>query len=229
MGTFAAGAAEALYASRSGRGFAGVALFVVFVGCFCFFFLFGPPLSPAFLVFRLGVPWALASCGPPACPPFVCLFFAPPCLWCSVVSGPGCLGPWRLVVLPPAAPLFAFCFAPPCLWGLVVSGPGCFGPWRSVALRPGTPLCFFSRFLLPPPLFICLRRSCFSFVSSLICFFFLFPLLPFFFCLRVPVVRCLGWFVCPGPWAVLVCVAVGVVPRQGLVCACAVSLVAPWL
>ena len=49
------------------------------------------------------------------------------------------------------------------------------------------------------------------------------------FCLGVPVVRCLGWFVCPGLWGVLVCVAVGVVPRRGPVCACAVSLGAPWL
>ena len=34
---------------------------------------------------------------------------------------------------------------------------------------------------------------------------------------------------CPGLWGVLVCVAVGVVPRWGPVCACAVSLGAPWL
>ena len=105
MGTFAAGAAKALYASRSGRGFAGVALFVVFVGCFCFFFLVAPPLSPAFPVFRPGVPWALASCGHPACPPPCLPFFAPPCLrWLWVPArGASVLGAlWSS----PPAPLF---------------------------------------------------------------------------------------------------------------------------
>ena len=67
-------------------------------------------------------------------------------------------------------------------------------------------------------------------------FFVFFPLLlfvcllPFFFvCLGVPVLRCLGWFVRPALWGVLVCVTVGLVPRRGPFCACAVSLVAPWL
>ena len=36
------------------------------VSVFSFFFFVSPPLSPAFFVFRPGVPWALASCGPPA-------------------------------------------------------------------------------------------------------------------------------------------------------------------
>ena len=112
MGTFAAGAAKALYASRSGRGFAGVALFVVFVGCFCFFFLVAPPLSPAFPVFRPGVPWALASCGHPACPPPCLPFFCAPLSSVVVGSGPGRLRPWRSVVLPPGTPLY-FLFPPP--------------------------------------------------------------------------------------------------------------------
>ena len=45
----------------------------------------------------------------------------------------------------------------------------------------------------------------------------------------MPVPRCLGWFVCPALWGVLVCVAVGLVPRREPVRACARSLVAPWL
>ena len=40
---------------------------------------------------------------------------------------------------------------------------------------------------------------------------------------------CFGWFVCPGLWAVVVCVAVRIVPRRGPVCACAVSFGASWL
>ena len=42
----------------------------------------------------------------------------PPCLRRSVFSGPGCLGPWRLVVLPP--PLFCFFSSPPLRVGLFV-------------------------------------------------------------------------------------------------------------
>ena len=41
---------------------------------------------------------------------FFCPLVRPPCLRRSVFSGPGCLGPWRLVVLPP--PLFCFFFFP---------------------------------------------------------------------------------------------------------------------
>ena len=39
----------------------------------------------------------------------------PPCLWHSVFSGPGCLGPWRLVVPPPPCFVF-FCAHPPVCW-----------------------------------------------------------------------------------------------------------------
>ena len=44
-------------------------------------------------------------------------FFSPlvrcPCLRRSVFSGPGCLGPWRLLVLPPPLFWFFFLFLPP--------------------------------------------------------------------------------------------------------------------
>ena len=63
-----------------------------------------------------------------------------------------------------------------------------------------------------------------------VCFFFsFFRFFGSFYFLRVPVVRCLGWFVCPALWGLLVCVAVGLVPRRGPGCSWAVSLVARWL
>ena len=122
---------------------------------FCNFFLVRPLVS-AFRGFRPGVPWALASCGPPARPPPF-FFFRPPRL------------------------LFFFSFPLSCSCSLFV---------------------FFF----------------FSLSASL-----------FFFCLSVPVARRFGWFVCPGLWGVLMCVAPGVVPRRVPVCACAVSFYAPWL
>ena len=62
---------------------AGVALFVVVFGFFSFLFLFlvAPRLSLWFRVSLPAVPWALASCGPPAPPPsfsFFCPFPSPP-------------------------------------------------------------------------------------------------------------------------------------------------------
>ena len=83
---------------------------------FFFFFNSAPPLSPAFRVFRPGLLWALASCGSPARAPFLLFlvfFVRPRCLWRSVFSGPECLRPWRLVVLPSAPRLFFFPFSPP--------------------------------------------------------------------------------------------------------------------
>ena len=48
----------------------------VFSSFICvFLFLVAPPLSLLFRVFRPGVPWALASCGPPAPPPFFFFLF----------------------------------------------------------------------------------------------------------------------------------------------------------
>ena len=120
---------------------AGVAPFVVVVrGFFFFFFLPFPPPSP---------------------------LLSPPCVLLCVFSGPGCLGPWRLVpppfLFPPPPPSvrpFVSCFscfpasgalglglllpppfflpAPPCcLWRFLISG--CLGP-----LRPTPPPFFFS-------------------------------------------------------------------------------------
>ena len=66
------------------------------------------------------------------------LFFSPLslCVLLSLVSGPGCLGPWRLVFLsslPPGLCFFFFSSFPlrtRCLRLSFVSGPGCPGPWR---------------------------------------------------------------------------------------------------
>ena len=122
--------------------------------------------------------------------------------------------------------LFFPCCAP------VVPVVPCFPAWRALGLGllwsscPAPLFCFSFLFF---PLFPSPRPAPFFFVffSPLLLFV---CLLPFFFvCLGVPVLRCWGWFVCPALWAVLVCVAVGLVPRRGLFCACAVSLIAPWL
>ena len=75
----------------------------------CFFFPSPPPLfaplSPALLVFRPGVPWALASCCPPS-PLFV--FFGPPPL--PVVTGVSCFPVAFGLCAPPP-----FCFFFPVL------------------------------------------------------------------------------------------------------------------
>ena len=112
-----------------------------------------------------------------------------------------------------AALSVVFCgFQPVVLWALA----SCRPPARSL-------FWFFLLFSPPPPpsrfFYSC---SCFLFV----CLFFSASAFVFFF---VPVPRCLGWLVCPALWGVLVCFAVALVPRRGLVCACAVSLVAPSL
>ena len=80
----------------------------------------------------------------------------------------------------------------------------------------------FVLFSLPPPGSFFFFPSCFLFVCCPVFFC-------FFVCLGVPILRCLGLFVCPALWGVLVCVAVGLVPRQALFWACAVLLVAPCL
>ena len=63
-------------------------------------------------------------------------FVRPPCLWRSLSSGPGCLGPWRLVVPPPPFVFIPFVFFPSCL---------------PVFLSPAFPLFlfFFASFLVP--------------------------------------------------------------------------------
>ena len=86
----------------------------------------------------------------------------PHCVLLCVFSGPGCLGPWRLVLPPPLPPppFFFYPFPPPicaprCLLLCVFSGLGCPGP---CFLSPPPPLFFF-RPLSPP---CCRRRSLLS-------------------------------------------------------------------
>ena len=121
---------------------------------------------------------------------------------------------------------FFFLFFSPFLFvGPFVSGVPCFpaqgalgrGSPRPAAPSP-RPVCLFFYLLPAFPLFFVFLR----FFRLL--FFFL-----FFFtsCRGSCAVR--GWFVCPGLWGVLVCVAVRVVPRRGPVCACSVSFGAPYL
>ena len=113
---------------------------------------------------------------------WVCFFLSffpfplpPPCSAPAVscfafFSGPGCLGPWRLVAPPP--PLCA----PRCLLLFLFSGLGCLGPWRLVARPP-----FFFVFCPPPPCCLCrfLLSGCLGPLRPppFFCFFF-----PFFFC-----------------------------------------------
>ena len=151
--------------------------------------------------------------GRPTCCGFFFSFVRPPCLRRSVFSGPGCLGPGRLVRPPPPFFFLFFFFLsfvrPRCLRRSVFSGPGCLGPWRLV--HP--PLFFFLAFLFvffcrPPPLFF---FSSLVFYSLRFCFFFA-ALFVVLFCLFfvfsfLPVVRCR--FVCLWLWGVLVCGAVG--------------------
>ena len=105
-----------------------VALFVVVVGFpppFFFDSLVAPPLCPAFRVFRPGLPWAWASCGPPAPPPF---FFRPLVSFVRCFSARGAVGLGALLssrvgllfacffffpffVLPPPPPPPPFSFA----------------------------------------------------------------------------------------------------------------------
>ena len=169
--------------------------------------------------------------------PFVCSC----CLWRSVFSGPGYLGPWRFVV-PAPDPLFfrfpLFCFFSFLFCAPVVSGVPCFPAWGalSVGVLPTSRLLappFFSFFFLlllpplpPPCLFFFL--ACFSFVVSVFCS--PLPPPPFFFFRAVTVVRCgaglcvLGCGVC---WCVLLgcCAPAGAGLR--LICVVRCYLVVP--
>ena len=93
------------------------------------------------------------------------------CLLLSLVSGPGCLGPWRFVFLStPPFPLFWSVVRPRCLWLSLVSGPGhpglgavcCLFCW-SVASRCPCVSCLAVGCSLvaaapppPPPTLLCL-------------------------------------------------------------------------
>ena len=80
-----------------------------------------PPSWPASSGLGLPLSWSLV-CPPPVAPlpipPPLFFFSGPFCLLLSLVSGPGCLGPWRFVFLPPPPPppLVFFC-APPLSLG----------------------------------------------------------------------------------------------------------------
>ena len=131
---------------------------------------------------------------------FLFHLLCPCCLRRSVCSGPGCLGPGRLAVLP-SPPFFLPFF--PLLWRPLVSCVCWFPARGAVGLGAlwSSSLLFFPPPLPPPPFFL--------FFSFFLFFPLLFPLLPFFFpCPGVPVLRFSGRFVCPGLLGVLVCVAV---------------------
>ena len=110
-----------------------------------FFLLFHFPCAPLVSFFLWSLAPGALCLGAffffPSPPPGLCLFFfvvRPLCLWLSLVSGPGCPGPWRCV-----------------LFVLLAS--------RSSALRALSPLCWFppGRWLrpggcCPPSLFFCL-------------------------------------------------------------------------
>ena len=128
---------------------AGVPLFVVVVGFFFFWLLF--PFSP---------------------------LLRPRCVLLCVFSGPGCLGPWRLVPPP------FFVSPPPPSVRPVVSCFACFPAWGALGLGvlPPPPLFLFW-FFLPPPLlslvFLAFRLPfasapppLFFFLSFLSCCFF---------------------------------------------------------
>ena len=147
----------------------------------------------------------------------------PRCVLLCVFSGPGCLGPWRLVPPPPPTPFFCLLplCAPCCLLHGMFSGLGCPGPWRLVAPPPfffaPPPPCGLWRFLLswclgplrpPSPFFVFFP------------WFLVFPLSVFFpFSFPSFFAGCAvrGGFVCLGPSGV---------PRR--CCPCRCSVCAGW-
>ena len=153
-----------------------------------------PPLVPFSLFLSL-----------PLCASFLlCVFFlvvCPRCLWLSLVSGPGCPGPWRCVLLVLLAP-------------------------RPLALRALSPLlwCPPGRWLLPggccpPPLFVC---RCFPRCPLV--------LPPPFFCRCVPLLSlALSGFRPQVPWALaLRAVCVVRLSLLGSPCALASFVVPAW-
>ena len=155
---------------------------------------------------------------------FFCFFCAPavsgvPCFPARDARGLGVLwssGPPLLFFF-----LFFSSFAPPFLLRSLVPSPGCRGPWRAVVLPRGPPLCFsfFPSSSPPPPSLLSFSFFCFFLSFFRFCLFAFCPL--FFPCPSVPVVRFSRWFVCPGLWGVLVCVAVSLGgPWLCLFCVC---------
>ena len=107
------------------------------------------PVAVRGALFVWSVPYGLGS----PCLWFSCflLLLRPRCLRPFVFTGPGRLGPWRLVPPPPSLVGFFFPFSllrPPCLQRSVFSGPGCLGPWRLVPHAP--PLGFIFPLLRAP-------------------------------------------------------------------------------
>ena len=74
---------------------------------------------------------------------FVVPFARPRCLLLSLVSGLGCLGPWRCVFPYPLPLVLFFVVRLRCLLISLVSGPGRPGPWRCVVPAPAPPSGFF--------------------------------------------------------------------------------------
>ena len=134
------------------------------------------------------------------------------CLFLSLVSSPGCLGPWRLVFLSSSPPRLVFCFffhrAPPlspafsgfrprvpwtlalcalCFLCLPLLGSPCALASFVVPAWPFAAPWWFLR--PPPPSFV---SRCFSLCCFVLCFFFF-----FFSSLRAPVVSGFLWFPAP--------------------------------
>ena len=139
-----------------------------------------PPLSLAFFGFRPRVPWALALCfsfPPPR--PVVGFFLRPLDLWLSLVSGPGCPGPWHCVL---------FVWLASHLSALRALSPRlCFLPGRLLLLGGCCPP--------PPPLVSRGFRRCLPVLLFL-----------FFFSVFAPVVSGFCWF---SAWGALGLGAVG--------------------
>ena len=119
----------------------------------------------------------------------------PRCVLLCVFSGPGCLGPWRLVAPPPSPPFFPL---PPPLCAPLSPAFRVFRPrvpWASASCCP-PPVFFCFVFCPPPP--CCPGVSCFPAALGLCAPppLFLFFSLPFFFCRLCGAGRvCASWAV----------------------------------
>ena len=184
--------------------------FRVFVFSSSFFFLVAPPLSLSFQDFRPGLPWALASCGPPAPPSRFLLF-----LFCFFLF-------FVLFPLPPPPDRFLFFSAPlACLFAAfffvfflrwcagnavfalvcVSCAVGCAGVCCCGPCAPAGPFCACAVSLVAPCsvcvvaclaavswCVLCFARCCVACLCSA----------SFFPCAAAPWCRCL--VPCCGPW-----------------------------